>query len=91
MLLSHLFGCLILAMGLVLLPKRASTVLRYRMRELASQSASELKNTERAVGTDNVRTSDPIQSWSMRFATRRGSCSTSIRLPQLIGLAAAGC
>ena len=59
-------------MGLVLLPKRASTVLRYRVRELASQSASELKNTEQAVGTDNVRTlgSNSVVEHAFRYQNR---------------------
>ncbi len=72
MLLSHLLGCPGPGNGLVLLPKRASTVLRYRIRELVSQSALELKNTERAVGTDNVRTlrSNSVVEHAFRYQNR---------------------
>jgi hypothetical protein len=72
MLLSHLLGCPDPGNGLVLLPKRASTVLTYRIRELVSQSALELKNTERAVGTDNVRTfrSNSVVEHAFRYQNR---------------------
>jgi len=42
------------------------------MRELASQSVSELKNTERAVGTDNVRTlrSKSVVEHAFRYQNR---------------------
>ena len=57
MLLSHLFGCPDPGNGLGFVAQAcSSTVLGCRIREPASQSASELKNTERALGTDNVRT-----------------------------------